>query len=209
MTALLAINRIIKDQLGLGGKAIGGNNWVVGGAHTTTGKPLLANDPHLGAQIPSIWYLAHLSGGRLDAIGATLPGVPGIIIGHNQQIAWGVTNTTPDVQDLFVERVNEQNQVEYKGVWEPIRVIPETIKVRGQPDLTIQVRITRHGPLISDVLEDAAEPLAFRWTALDDEDHIVEAFNGIARARNWQQFTQRAGAYEGADAELRLRRHRQ
>jgi penicillin G amidase len=193
---LLAINRTIEDTLGLGGTVIGSNNWVVGGARTTTGKPLLANDPHLGAQVPSIWYLAHLSGGRLDAIGATLPGVPGIIIGHNQQIAWGVTNTAPDVQDLYVEHVNDRDQAEYKGAWEPMRVIPEVIKVKGQPDLTIRVRVTRHGPLISDVLEDAGEPLAFRWTALDDEDHTIEAFNGIARARNWQQFTNALARYK-------------
>lgn len=192
---LLAINRVLKDELGLGGRLIGSNNWVIGGARTTTGKPILANDPHLGAQIPSIWYLAHLSGGRLDAIGATLPGVPGIIIGHNQSIAWGVTNTTPDVQDLYIERINDKNEVEYQGVWEPMRIITETIKVKDQPDQVIQVRITRHGPLISDVLEEATEPLAFRWTALDEEDHILEAFNGIARARNWEQFTNALARY--------------
>ncbi|HNP72172.1 MAG TPA: penicillin acylase family protein [Kouleothrix sp.] len=186
---LLAINQVLKDDFGLGGTAIGSNNWVIGGARTTTGKPLLANDPHLGARIPSIWYLAHITGGAIDAIGATLPGVPGIVIGHNQRIAWGVTNTGPDVQDLFAEHINQQNQVEFKGAWEPLQIIPEVIKVKGQPDVTLNVRVTRHGPLISDVLQGVNEPLAFRWTALDPEDHTIAAFLGINRAQSWADFT--------------------
>jgi penicillin amidase len=186
---LLAINRRLKDDFGLGGTAIGSNNWVIGGARTSTGKPLLANDPHLGARIPSIWYLAHITGGALDAIGATLPGVPGIVIGHNQRIAWGVTNTGPDVQDLFAEHVNARNEAEFQGSWEPMQIIPEVIKVKGQPDVTLQVRVSRHGPLISDVIEGASEPLAFRWTALDPEDQTISAFMGIDRAQSWDEFT--------------------
>jgi penicillin G amidase len=192
---LLAINRTLKDDLGLGGTMVGSNNWVVGGARSTTGKPLLANDPHLGARIPSIWYLAHITGGKLDAIGATLPGVPGVVIGHNQRIAWGVTNTGPDVQDLFVERVNERGEAEYKGQWEPMRTIPETIRVKGEPDVTINVRVTRHGPLISDVIEGTGQPLAFRWTALDDDDHTFEAFLAIDTAQNWDEFTAALHSY--------------
>jgi penicillin amidase len=193
---LLAINRTINASLGLGGTAIGSNNWVIGGGRTTTGKPLLANDPHLGAQIPSIWYLAHITGGKLDAIGATLPGALGVIIGHNQRIAWGVTNTGPDVQDLFVEHINSQNQAEHNGNWEPMTVIPEVIEVKGQPDVTIQVRVTRHGPLISDVADGTGDPLAFRWTALDDEDHTLEAFMGVDLAGSWQEFTQALEHYQ-------------
>jgi penicillin amidase len=193
---LLAINRTIKETLGLGGTAIGSNNWVVGGERTTTGKPLLANDPHLGAQIPSIWYLAHITGGKLDVIGATLPGAPGVIIGHNQHIAWGVTNTGPDVQDLYVEHINTRNEAEHNGVWEPLKIIPELIKVKGQPDVAIQVRVTRHGPLISDVIDGTGDPLAFRWTALDDEDHTVEALIGVARAGDWDQFTKALRSYK-------------
>jgi penicillin amidase len=186
---LLAINRALKSELGLGGTMVGSNNWVVGGARSTTGKPLLANDPHLGARIPSIWYLAHISGGQLDAIGATLPGVPGVVIGHNQRIAWGVTNTGPDVQDLFIERVNDQGQAEYQGRWEPMQIISETIKVKGEADVTIQVRVTRHGPLISDVIEGVDQPLAFRWTALDAEDGTFAAFLNINLAQSWDAFT--------------------
>ncbi|HEU4324717.1 MAG TPA: penicillin acylase family protein [Roseiflexaceae bacterium] len=185
---LLAVDAAIRDGLGLGGPLIGSNNWVIGGIRSATGKPILANDPHLGAQVPSIWYLAHVTGGGIDAIGATLPGLPGVVIGHNQRIAWGVTNTGPDVQDLFIERISG-NTVEYKGAQEPLTVITETIKVKGQPDVPLQVRITRHGPVISDVIEDNDQTLAFRWTALDDEDHTLGAFLALNRAGSWQEFT--------------------
>ncbi|MBX0329303.1 penicillin acylase family protein [Oscillochloris sp. ZM17-4] len=188
-SGLLAIDRQIQESLGLGGELIGSNNWVIAGSRTTTGMPLLANDPHLGAQIPSIWYLAQITGGAIDAIGATLPGLPGIVIGHNARIAWGVTNTGPDVQDLYAEHVNARNEVEYQGQWEPLTIIPETIKVKGQDDLTLYVRVSRHGPLISDVTAGTGDPLAFRWTALDPEDNTMEAFLGIDRAGSWDEFT--------------------
>ncbi|HEU5013071.1 MAG TPA: penicillin acylase family protein [Roseiflexaceae bacterium] len=193
---LLAINTFIQTNLGLSGKAIGSNNWVIGGGRTTTGKPILANDPHLGAQIPSIWYLAHVTGGKLDVIGATIPGLPAVLIGHNKRIAWGVTNTGPDVQDLYIEHVNDRNQAEFKGAWEPMHVAQEAIKVKGQPDTTIQVRRTRHGPLISDVLKDAKEPLAFRWTALDDNDTTIAAYLKINAALEWFDFSQALELYK-------------
>ncbi|NOK62856.1 MAG: penicillin acylase family protein [Chloroflexi bacterium AL-W] len=194
-TSLMRIDKTLQTTLGLGGRSIGSNNWVVGGARTTTGQPLLADDPHLGSQIPSIWYLAHIQGGELDAIGATFPGVPGVIIGRNNHIAWGVTNTGPDVQDLYIERVNDQNEAEYNGIWEPMQIIPETIKIDGQPDIEIDVRITRHGPLISDVVEDIDEPLAFRWTALDPIDNTLLAFTKINKAQNWEEFTSALADY--------------
>ncbi|GAB4212267.1 MAG: penicillin acylase family protein [Roseiflexaceae bacterium] len=191
---LLAVDQAIREGLGLGGHLIGSNNWVIGGARSASGKPILANDPHLGAQIPSIWYLAHLSGGAIDAIGATLPGLPGIVIGHNGRIAWGVTNTGPDVQDLFIERINGDT-VEYQGRQEPLTVLTETLKVKGEPDTALRVRVTRHGPLISDAIKDSDQALAFRWTALDDQDHTLAAFLAINRARNWQEFTAALSSY--------------
>ena len=113
---------------------IGSNNWVVAGSHTTTGKPLVANDPHLGMQIPSIWYLVGLHGGGLDVVGASLAGAPGVVIGHNDRIAWGVTNVGPDVQDLFLEKVNPDNpnQAEFQGKWEDMQVVEERIAVKGR-----------------------------------------------------------------------------
>ena len=193
--SFVAINRFIQESLGLGGFGIGSNNWVVGGSHTTTGKPLLANDPHLGAQTPSIWYLAHVTGGPIDAIGSTLPGLPSVVIGHNNRIAWGVTNTGPDVQDLYLEHINNNNEVEYKGTWEPMKIVPEVIKIKGQPDQTLNVRITRHGPLMSDVAEDISGTVALRWTALDDTDDTIGAFLSLNRAQNWDDFTKALSLY--------------
>jgi penicillin amidase len=167
----------------------GSNNWVVSGARSTTGKPLLANDPHLPAGLPSVWYLAHLQGGPLDAIGATMPGTPGMPIGHNARIAWGVTSLMPDVQDLYIERLDAQQRAEYQGAWEPMQVTHEVIRVKDAPDETLAVRATRHGPLVSDVVPGAAEALALRWTALDAADNIVESFRALSLAGTWEAFT--------------------
>lgn len=165
----------------------GSNNWVLSGARTETGRPLLANDPHLGTQTPGVWYVAHLSGGGLDVIGATLPGTPGVVIGHNRQVAWGVTNMMADVQDLFAERINDRDEVEVDGRWEPMRIVHETIGVRGAPPVTLRVRITGHGPLISDIVDERT-PLALRWTGHDPNDRTARAFLRINRARSWSEF---------------------
>ena len=168
----------------------GSNNWVVSGSRSLTGKPLLANDPHLAGQAPAVWYLAHVSGGALDAIGATLPGVPGVLIGRNQRIAWGITALLGDVQDLYIEKVNTRDQAEYNGTPEPVRIVRETIKVRGEADVPLRVRITRHGPIVSDVLEHAQSTLALRWTGLDVEDATAECFMRVNLAGSWPQFTE-------------------
>jgi penicillin amidase len=166
------------------------NSWVVSGARSATGKPILANDPHLGARLPSTWYLAHLEGGRLNVIGATLPGSPGVVIGHNSRIAWGLTNLMADVQDLYVERLNARNEAEYDGAWEPMRLTHEAIGIKGEPAAPLLVRSTRHGPILTDALENGpAEALALRWVALDPGDTTIEAFLGVMTAGNWEQFT--------------------
>ena len=125
----------VRDLL-LGGartEALGSNNWVVDGTLTASGKPLLANDPHLATHIPSLWYLAHLSGGDFEVIGATLPGAPAVAIGRNRYIAWGETNVAADVQDLYRERLNQAGDAaEFRGVAEPLRIIDEEIKVKGE-----------------------------------------------------------------------------
>jgi penicillin amidase len=192
---LARIGGELELALGLGSEHVGSNNWVVAGSRTASGKPILANDPHLGSQMPALWYLAHISGGAIDAAGATLPGLPGVVIGHNGRIAWGVTNTDPDVQDLFVERVNARNEALYQERWEPLTIIPETIKVKGEDDVELFVRVGRHGPLISDVTAGTGDPLAFRWTALDPEDGTMRAFLGVNRAQNWDEFTAALSSY--------------
>ncbi|HYL88101.1 MAG TPA: penicillin acylase family protein [Burkholderiales bacterium] len=172
------------------------NSWVVSGRRSATGKPLLANDPHLGLSAPNIWYLAHIHAPGIDAIGATLPGVPGIIIGRNDRIAWGATNTGPDVQDLYLEKLDTSGGYVAPDGPRPFTVVRETIKVKGAPDVALNVRISRHGPVISDVLSSALDAtprghaLALAWTALAEDDVSLGAFLKLARARNWNEFVE-------------------
>lgn len=172
----------------------GSNNWVVSGKRSASGKPLLANDPHLGLTAPPVWYFAQLTAPGLDAIGATLPGVPGILLGRNERIAWGATNTGPDVQDLFIEKLEGRDAYLTPDGPRPFAMREETIKVRGAPDVKLLVRVTRHGPVVSDVLRPAAglaprgHVLAFAWTALADDDTSIRGALNLARARNWKEF---------------------
>jgi len=202
-SALSSGDPVVRDLL-LGGtfEALGSNNWVVDGTLTASGKPLLANDPHLGTHVPSLWYLAHMSAGDFDVIGATLPGAPAVAIGRNRFIAWGETNVAADVEDLFLERLDGSGKTaEFRGAQEPMRIIPETITVKGAAAVHLDVRVTRHGPLVSDALNAISaaaktepkpptyEPLAFRWTALDDDDATVVAFLKLNEAHDWNEFT--------------------
>ncbi|HEY5002098.1 MAG TPA: penicillin acylase family protein, partial [Ktedonobacteraceae bacterium] len=174
----------------------GSNNWVVDGTMTETGAPILCNDPHLGQAVPSIWYECHLVAGDLDVTGVSFPGTPGIVIGHNQHIAWGVTNAVSDVQDLYVEKFNPENtdQYEYQGKWEDAEIIREEILVKGQDQPVIEkVRITRHGPILtafqqpSSGNETGEVPLALRWTGLE-HCNIISAVAKLDRATNWEEF---------------------
>ena len=166
--------------------ALGSNNWVVSGAHTESGKPLLSNDPHLGHSVPSIWYLVHLEAPGLDVTGSSLPGSPAVVIGHNRRIAWGMTNTGPDVQDLYIETFNPANPRQYRfdGRWVDAEVRDEVIKVRGGRDVHLTVRVTRHGPIIS---EDGGRALALCWTALQPHA-LTFALLAMDQAQNWQEF---------------------
>jgi penicillin amidase len=178
----------------------GSNNWAVSGARSESGKPLLANDPHLGLNVPAIWYFAHLSVPGLDVIGVTLPGSPSVVLGRNQRIAWGFTNTGPDVQDLYLEKIDAADPLQYAAPDGPrqFTVRKETIRIKGQPDLELTVRASRHGPLISDVSKSAggATPkgyaLAFQWTALREDDETLLSGNLIPRATNWKEFLEGA-----------------
>lgn len=163
--------------------APGSNSWVVAGARSASGKPLLANDPHLGLTAPPVWYFAHLHAPGLSAIGGTLPGVPGILIGRNERIAWGLTNTGADVQDLYLEKQEAA-----------FAQREEVIKVKGAPDERLSVRLSRHGPVISDVSRSAGEAaprgyaLALAWTALAEDDLTMQAALKLSRARDWPAF---------------------
>ena len=172
-------------------EGIGSNNWVVSGAHTASGKPLLANDPHLGLSAPAVWYFAHLNAPGLNAIGATLPGVPLVVLGRNDRVAWGFTNTGPDVQDLYLERLDPAGGYLAPDGPKPFTVIEETIRVKGAADEKLQVRATRHGPVVSDVLKPALDAmprgyaLALQWTVLRDDDLSLQGLSRFATARGW------------------------
>jgi penicillin amidase len=173
----------------------GSNNWVISGAHTQSGKPLLANDPHLPYTVPSVWYMVHLKAPGIDVSGVSLPGLPLVIIGHNQHIAWGMTNTGPDVQDLYVETFNPNNPHEYldNGKWVPDIERTETIKVRGKPDDVLVVKSTRHGPIIS---HSGNRDLALAWTALLP-GALQFPFLKIDEADNWKEFTDALRDFSG------------
>jgi len=174
-------------------KGLGSNNWVISGDKTSTGKPILANDMHLSITLPSIWYENHISCDGLEAIGVTFPGIPGVISGHNGQVAWGLTNGFPDVQDLYIEKIRRTDdgsvQAEYNGQWEDAKEIIETIKVKGSKPVTEKVVITRHGPIINSLaLDDAGDqPLALRWTALEP-DLMIEGIFDMLSAYNCKEF---------------------
>ncbi|MFN3335543.1 MAG: penicillin acylase family protein, partial [Caldilinea sp.] len=188
---LSEIDRALEIDFGRGGRESGSNNWVIAGSRTESSMPILANDPHLGTSIPSIWYLAEMQGDTLHAIGSTFPGLPAIVIGHNERMAWGVTNVGPDVQDLYVERINpaNPNQYEVDGGWQDMAIFEEPIVVKGKDEpIRWAARSTRHGPLISDV-SDAGSPLALQWTALQPEDTTIDAFIGLNYAADWEDFT--------------------
>ena len=209
------LSLIVKDKLdnldqvlGPRGIGIGSNSWAISGSRTATGMPLLANDPHLGAQIPAIWYEVGLHCTQrgeacpYQVTGFSFAGVPGVVIGHNENIAWGFTNVGPDVQDLYIEKINPENpnQYEVNGQWVDMDLVSETIRLAGGEEQDLTVRYTRHGPIISDTayLEEdfsaaaglelpADYALALRWTALEP-NHIFRAIWRFNRAANWDEF---------------------
>ena len=172
------------------------NVWAVSGSHTESGRPILANDPHLGFRAPGLWYLARIEAPGLTVAGATVPGVPMTILGHNGSIAWGLTTTDSDTQDLFLERVDPDDPNRYltpDGSL-PFGVRLERIGVRGGSDAMLVVRSTRHGPVISDVDEEAggiAGPghvVALAAAALREDDMTGEAVWRLNRAHSWEDF---------------------
>lgn len=191
---------------------IGSNVWVAAGARTASGRPLLANDPHLGLQMPGQWYLAHLEAHGLAVIGATLPGVPFVVLGRNRTLAWGFTNTGSDTQDLFVERLDPASGGRYltPAGSEGFRVRTETIAVRGEPPERLEVRETRHGPVISDLVPGAdvaigdGEALALAWTQLQDlgPDTTMAAGFALGRAATAGAFVAAAELYRGAQQNM-------
>ncbi|MBX9873920.1 MAG: penicillin acylase family protein, partial [Beijerinckiaceae bacterium] len=177
-------------------KRMASNEWVLSGAHAVSGRPLLANDPHLGFTFPGVWYLARLVGPGFDIRGATSPGSPAVVLGHNGTIGWGFTTTNLDSQDIFVERVDPTDPNRYitpDGA-RPFAVREETIKVAWGEAVTMRVRETRHGPVIDDFvrrsegLTPQGHVLALQATALDGADTSAEGFARVGSAQNWEEF---------------------
>jgi penicillin G amidase len=180
-------------------EAVGSNNWVVSGARSETGKPLLANDPHLGLQAPSLWYLAHVSTPEGNVIGGTLPGVPFIVLGRNDHLAWSFTTTNSDTQDLFIEKlVGTDSYLTPTGAAK-FEVRDEAIDVKGEIR-HIRVRTTRHGPVISDVVKAAGDAapkghvFALAWAALTEDNSVARGGFALNRARNSRELLD-AGRY--------------
>jgi len=171
------------------------NNWVVSGKRTVSGKPLLANDPHLRPTAPSIWHMVHLSAPGVRVAGIGTAGIPGVVIGHNERIAWGFTNVGPDVQDLYVEKFNPDNPKQYQtpSGWQDVVVRREEIKVRkgigsSEYDPVIhEVTVTRHGPII---FEGDGKRYALRWTALEPAKNNSQSTQALNRVRNWKEFNE-------------------
>ena len=164
---------------------IGSNNWVVDAAHSSTGRPLLAGDPHLPFQLPAIWYEVQLHGGDYDVYGASLPGLPGVFIGFNRNIAWSETNTGADVTDFYRETVNPANpdQYWYRGRWGNFSVRPERIVVRGALDRTVTIRESIHGPLVT----QHGESVAMQWTGNASVSSITANLLWM-KASSWTEF---------------------
>ena len=183
---------------GLGvGAGLGSNNWVVAGSRSASGKPLVASDPHLALTAPSIWLLARLQAPDFNVAGATLPGLPWVLIGRNDRVAWGVTSTHGDGADLYVERLHPTDPALYQTPqgWARFEERTETIKVRGGDDVSLTVRRTRHGPVVSGVLgsapgsadallDSARHVLALRWAAAEPGDRTLAAVRALNRAHN-------------------------
>lgn len=173
----------------------GSNNWVVSGNKTESGKPLLADDPHLSLSTPSIWYQMSLQAPSVHVSGVIFAGIPGIILGNNENIAWGVTNYGPDVQDLYIEKQNPQNknQFEYDGEYYDAEVVKYDLKVKGQESIPYEIIYTKNGPIISDILKVEDKILtgntlfSMRWTA-NEPTKELEAILTLNKAKDWDSF---------------------
>ena len=185
----------------IGGRYVGSNAWVVSGKLTKSGKPILANDPHLGLQIPSLWYVVNQKGDKLNVQGMSLVGIPAVIFGKNKHIAWGGTNMMADIQDLYIEEINPLNPKQYKwnGDWLSFKTVKETIKVKTDfpaglkenlKDIEVIIRSTKTGPVISDSIKSLEHPISLKWTALDKNDTSYEAIFKLNYATNWLEFNQ-------------------
>lgn len=166
----------------------GSNSWVISGAHTASGKSLLSNDMHLGLNEPNIWYMADLNAPGFHAAGVTLPGMPFVIAGHNEHVAWGFTALYADVQDLYVETLQADRYRGSDAQWHPLTVDHEVIHVRGRGNVKYDVRLTEHGPLLDPIFTKDSRPISLKWTLYDSTLNAIPIY-AINTASNWSEFS--------------------
>ena len=190
----------LASVIGGAGQGLGSNCWALAGSKTKSGKPLLAGDPHLAVRNPSIWYELALASGDLSLIGFSIPGVPGVVIGHNDHVAWSFTYAYADTQDLFVEHQDptDLRRFEYQNRFEAATFLRETITVKGRKDpVLLDVAVTRHGPIITPAIEGEKAQLSLRWSALD-ATKTLDAVLAMNRARSVDEFHSAAADFSGA-----------
>src|ERR1035437_8462748 len=190
--------RELRELLGLpacSGCEAGSNNWVIAGKHTASGKPLLSNDMHLGLTEPNIWFMADLNAPGFHAAGVTLPGLPFVVAGHNEHVAWGFTALYADVQDLYIENVKGNNYENNDATWKPLGVDHELIKVRGGKDVLLDVHFTSHGPLLNPLFKKETRPIALKWTLYDPSLNALPLYE-MNVASNWTEFSAALGAWD-------------
>jgi penicillin amidase len=171
------------------GCASGSNNWVIAGQHTASGKPMLSNDMHLALSVPTIWYMADLRAPGYHAAGVTLPGMPFVVAGHNEHVAWGFTALFADVQDLYIEKLDGKGNYQARdGSWKPLSVEHEVIHVRGSKDVTVDVQSTAHGPLVNPILTRETRPIALQWTLYDSTLNQIPLYS-MNVATHWTEFS--------------------
>ncbi len=202
----LEFMRTAKEFRAFSGHAgmLGGSNaWAVGPGKSATGKVLLANDTHLQLQSPSKFYELHLRAPGYDVGGMSIPGIPGIIVGRNASIAWGLTNVMADDADFYIEEIDSTNPTRYlyNDAWRPLSIRQEEIRVKGDTAVPITIRATHHGPIVTDIRTtmkkaDPSFVASMRWTGHDVNDQI-DAFNIINRASNWNEFTHGVSTFAG------------
>lgn len=167
----------------------GSNNWVIAGRYTESGMPLLSNDMHLTLLVPDIWYMVDLKAPGYHVAGVTMAGVPGIVAGHNEHVAWGITALYGDVQDLYVETLDGKgNYRATDGSWQPLTVNHEFIAVRGGPGERIEVESTAHGPLLNPILKNEKRPIALKWTIFDAALNVMPTYE-LGKTSNWTEFS--------------------
>ncbi len=194
---------------------LGSNQWLVDAAHSASARPMLANDPHLKLRAPASWYLAHLVAPGLDIIGATIPGLPVVMLGRAERLAWGLTNNGADVQDIYIERINPVNPAQYQTPdgWANFEVREEEIAVKGGPAVKLRIRRSRHGPIVSEALLPAAGALkaakadgayvfALAWTGLDKGDQSMAALMRLNRSRSSKELLASLSSYNSAPMNL-------